>query len=971
MAKITDEVLKLDIIVNGNKAQAELQKLSTVQKDLITNQKALQSQKAKLVAAGKKESQAYKDVTAALKKTTAELNGNKSAQSKLREQIGLTGLTTKQLVAEQKKLKRQLSETVPDTTAYKEYEDQLGKVTDRLGKLRGSGAQASSSISGFANNLGKANPQIGGFLQTAKTGFSALLSPIGLVTAAVIGVVAGFKKWYDVNQEILRTRKIVTGLTGETGKLADDIRIRAQVLQESFGIELTDSIETANSLAKNMGISFDEAFSVIENGAVKGKLASGEYLDSLREYPVMFANAGFTAAEFASVVETGIDLGIYSDKLPDAIKEADLALKEQTKSTRDSLVNAFGATFTDDILNKVKKGELTTKDALISIGNEAEKQNLSQQQYAQLTADVFKGAGEDAGGAKKVIEALTKSEENLAKPLLEVQQIRLDQLKVEQDLQNVYRSVFKLGDKGFETLLAKGKLFINQFLLKAILKGVDLTNWFIDLNNRSTNFSGSIEIAKAVVNGFFSRVGFYLKATGQGFGVLKDLFTAIWDGDLDALKNNLTNRLNTVTDAFDVIKKKNIDAAADIKGAFNGENKIERVTIDSFVTEDSTDGSVVNDTTGGITDNGNSALTPEDQKIADSKKKLREFLDEWDKEQAILDEIKTLEKDLQDEEREIIELENKFIKLEEDSFGETELIAQLEEAKGEQLQAIRDKWALTRAEKSKKENEELVIKDKKYKEDLAAAEQDLQNAKSEALSFGLSTLKGFTKEGSALYKALFLAEQAQAVGEVVISGVKERASIAAAYAPIPGGQAISTPLILASKIRTGIGVASIAAQTVQGFEDGKYPITRTDGKVFNSKISNNSGTQLVTEPTFFTDTNRIVGEVDPEIIIDGPTVKQLNPQVVDQIFSTANRVRGFEDGNFPQRESISDVSEIDTDTDENSMQQIMELNIQLLQSLLNNPIKAKLLFGYDDLERFEELQEERNNSNDNGTLAKG
>lgn len=115
MAKITDEVLKLDIIVNGNKAQAELQKLSTVQKDLITNQKALQSQKAKLVAAGKKESQAYKDVTAALKKTTAELNGNKSAQSKLREQIGLTGLTTKQLVAEQKKLKRQLSETVPDT----------------------------------------------------------------------------------------------------------------------------------------------------------------------------------------------------------------------------------------------------------------------------------------------------------------------------------------------------------------------------------------------------------------------------------------------------------------------------------------------------------------------------------------------------------------------------------------------------------------------------------------------------------------------------------------------------------------------------------------------------------------------------------------------------------------------------------------------------------------------------------------
>jgi len=967
MAKITDEVLKLDIIVNGNKAQAELQNLNTAQKDLITSQKALQVQKAKLVAAGKKESQAYKDVSTQLKKVSTEVKDNKSQQSKLREQIGLTGLTTKQLVAEQKKLKRQLAGTVPNTQAYKEYDAQLGKVNNRLSELSAGG----NSVSKFLNGLGNANPQIGGFLQTAKNGVTALLSPLGLATAAVLGVVAGFKKWYDVNKEILRTRKIVTGLTGETGKLADDIRIRAQVLQESFGVELTDSIETANSLAKNMNISFDEAFSTIENGAVKGKLASGEYLDTLREYPVMFANAGFTAAEFASVVETGIDLGIYSDKLPDAIKEADLALKEQTKSTRDSLVNAFGATFTDDILNKVKKGELTTKDALISIGNEAKKQNLSQQQYAQLTADVFKGAGEDAGGAKKVIEALTKSQENLNKPLSEIHQIRTNQLKVEHELQAVYRSVFKLGDKGFETLLAKGKLFINEFLLKAILKGVSLTNWFIDLNNKSTGFAATLQGISGIAGFVFSVIGEFIGITISKFNHIGTILEGVFTLDSAKIGKGFTDRTESINQAIERLKNKAVKEMGLVNDALNGENKIERITIDSFITEETPDTKVEADKTKKLKDNGNEALTPEDQKILDSKNKLREFLDEWDKEQDILDALKKEEKDLQKEEREVLELENKFVKLEEEAFGETELIAQLEEAKGEQLQAIRDKWAITRAEKSKKENEELVTKDKKYKEDLAAAETDLAKAKMEALNFGLSTLKGFAKEGSTLYKALFLAEQAQAAGEVVIQGVKERAGIAAAYSLMPGGQTISTPLILASRIRTGIGLASIAAQSVKGFEDGKYPITRTDGKVFNSKISNDSGTQLVTEPTFFTDTNRIVGEVDPEIIIDGPTVKQLNPQVVDQIFSTANRVRGFEDGNFPQRENISDVSEVDTDTGENSMQQIMELNLQLLQSLLNNPIKAELLFGYDDLERFEKLQKERNNSNNNGTLAKG
>ena len=53
-------------------------------------------------------------------------------------------------------------------------------------------------------------------------------------------------------------------------------------------------------------------------------------------------------------------------------------MREQTTSTRDALVNAFGASFSDDILKRVSTGKTTTKDALIEINKEAEKYNLTQ-----------------------------------------------------------------------------------------------------------------------------------------------------------------------------------------------------------------------------------------------------------------------------------------------------------------------------------------------------------------------------------------------------------------------------------------------------------------------------------------------------------------------------------------------------------------------------------------------------------------
>src|SRR5690606_32344576 len=95
--KVTREKLQVDVIINGNEAQAELYKLEKRQREINTTNKELRAEKAKLIAQGQKESQAYKNVTAEISKNNAELKANKLNMSNLQKQIGVTGLTMRQL----------------------------------------------------------------------------------------------------------------------------------------------------------------------------------------------------------------------------------------------------------------------------------------------------------------------------------------------------------------------------------------------------------------------------------------------------------------------------------------------------------------------------------------------------------------------------------------------------------------------------------------------------------------------------------------------------------------------------------------------------------------------------------------------------------------------------------------------------------------------------------------------------------
>lgn len=258
-----------------------------------------------------------------------------------------------------------------------------------------------------------------GLQESAKAGWAFVTTPVGAVIAALVVLGAGVKALWDYNAGLTEMNSKLSSL-GVSAENLSSVRSEIEATAETYGQEFDKLAEKANSLSKTYAISMSEANDIIAKGLAEGGQYNEEFLDSIGEYDEFFAKAGYSAQGFIDLINTGYDLGIYSDKLPDALKEADLALKEQTKTTRDALVNAFGASFTNDILQKVRTGEMTTKEALEAISKKADETGLSQQQQAQLTADLFKGAGEDAGGAQKIFDAVNQSQQKGLKETVSV-----------------------------------------------------------------------------------------------------------------------------------------------------------------------------------------------------------------------------------------------------------------------------------------------------------------------------------------------------------------------------------------------------------------------------------------------------------------------------------------------------------------------------------------------------------------------
>jgi hypothetical protein len=332
--------------------------------------------------------------------------------TKLGQKLHNQGLEAAKTARELDKLAKEADQAGKAATKSGDDFKELGADFDDTSKLaKDFGEDVSKVFKGFRNqDFGAVSEGLrgiaGGFKEMAKAALAFMMTPVGIVIAGLAAIALVTTDFVKYNEAARETNIIVAQITQTAGDALSDARIRAETIEKTFGKDFKQVLEVAKNNVQAFGITYNEAFDDIQDGLLRGGMASDEFIDSMREYPRLFANSGFTMKEFQRIVNTGIDMGIYSDKLPDAIKEFGLSVKEQTQSSRDALENAFGKQFTDTLFNGIKDGSITVKDALIEVAAETERVGVNAVDAQVLTADLFRGAGEDAGGFTEIVKAM-------------------------------------------------------------------------------------------------------------------------------------------------------------------------------------------------------------------------------------------------------------------------------------------------------------------------------------------------------------------------------------------------------------------------------------------------------------------------------------------------------------------------------------------------------------------------------------
>jgi myosin heavy subunit len=433
--KQADEVGKLQAAIKSKKLEqsAEVAEMKKANKEA---EKASEIS-AKLSKEIEKEVSAYDELKQSLSKLEKEYKnlavteGTASDSAieyrenieKLKKQLSeIDGsLNFKKIAAENDKAtqaaKRNVTQSEKQVSAYKQKSDTLNMLRNDFKNLAASEKGTTKAatdllreiqkldkeLKNIDKSVGQSQRNVGNY-QSAFQGVSSLMSgdlsqvlgstAVGM--AAVAAIEIGTEIITQVN-EITTTFRNLRGeiqqLTGTTGEDLDGFTSQIAALASTFGVDTNEVLLAANSLTEQLTGDFSESLSLIKDGFLAGAGANGEFLQTLKEYPTFFKDAGIEGEQFVSIITQQLKSGVFSDKGVDAFKEATLSLRELTPAAQLAL---SGIGISSDAIKK----EITENGiggAIEVVTKKMATLKKDSPEVGAVLADVFKGAGEDAG----------------------------------------------------------------------------------------------------------------------------------------------------------------------------------------------------------------------------------------------------------------------------------------------------------------------------------------------------------------------------------------------------------------------------------------------------------------------------------------------------------------------------------------------------------------------------------------------
>lgn len=261
------------------------------------------------------------------------------------------------------------------------------KANQAIDKTSKKGESFASKLGGAFSTVGKGAIALGGMLGTAATAIGGMaINTSKNLDQAMNSFIAQSNiskneagEWQKAMEEIYK------GNYGESfDDIANSMAIASQqlyefdasqiqavtedalALRDAFGVEVSDSIRATKTLITQFGVSADEAYNLMAQGAQNGLDFSGEFIDNIDEYSVQFQKLGLSAEDMFNIFQSGSDAGAFNlDKIGDAVKEFSIRAIDGSETTKEGF-KALGLD-ADEMAKKFAAGGDTAKEAFYQV----------------------------------------------------------------------------------------------------------------------------------------------------------------------------------------------------------------------------------------------------------------------------------------------------------------------------------------------------------------------------------------------------------------------------------------------------------------------------------------------------------------------------------------------------------------------------------------------------------------------------
>lgn len=490
------------------------------------------------------------------KQVVNSFNGINRAISQTRNELSNLNRNSATYNEDLTRLNNQLAELTPRQA---EFRNEIRGTTESIDDSAGSFAKLRDGL--LSGDLASAREGLAGIktemINLVKSSLAFIATPIGAAIAVLSGIALGTKAIFDFNQEAEKSAVLIENLSGKTGQVVEDIRVKMQSLTDTFGLTFDQLAGAVDNLV-DTGVAKDEleALDKIKQGLLTAP-DKNEFIATLESSALTAKQVGLSLEEVIALKQQIEAVGIDPEKTFGAFQKASAKLSAQADSLRIKLTEAFGASFTDEILAKVKTGQITTVQALDLIGKKSKEVGLDQTQQAQLSNELFGKAGLAAGGFATLTDAATQSLK-----------------KQNQELNGNQKALDELEKANFRLATAQSELFrvkdFGELWTKIKASATDalssMLNWIIDVKkdiqplidfvgvafaNAWENLKGTVVIAFDIIGGVLKLFSNTISTT---FNFIKKIMTLDFSGAFDVLINGFKSIGNIVENTFAKIK---------------------------------------------------------------------------------------------------------------------------------------------------------------------------------------------------------------------------------------------------------------------------------------------------------------------------------------------------------------------------------------------------------------------------------